>query len=328
MNNLQGPLTLIVIKKYYAYSGHRQISNGLRTSALFIVDMLCAEGFNAKLAEAVDGNSIDALVHQNKPARVILEAIWATPAKLEELIRLHPSVRWTVRVHSELPFLSNEGMAVEWLAAYMNLGVEVAFNSKQTARDFSLLGQTAYLPNYYPLTERLPYRERYKGHLDVGCFGAIRPLKNQLTQAFAAVRYAESIRKPLVFHMNGSRVEQEGSNNLKNIEALMKAAGQSLILHPWLEHREFCDLLGSMDICLQVSLSETFCIVAADAVNACVSLVGSDAIPWLPKISRARADSVESICVAMAQDTIAGNHCALAEYIYQSVRDWNKWMEN
>lgn len=322
------PLTLFILKKFYDYGGRNQISNGLRNSCMFIVDLLNTEGYWAELVEAIDGNCIDRIVTQFKPARVVIEAIWVTPDKMAQLIRLHPSIEWTVRVHSELPFLANEGTAVEYLFAYLALGVEVAFNSEHTANDFRPFGDVAHLPNYYPLlTPRPPLPE--SDTLNIGCFGAIRPLKNQLIQAFAAIRFAQEIGKPLVFHMNGSRVEQSGNNVLKNIKALFAATGQTLVLHPWLSHEDFLVLIRQMDMCLAVSLSESFCIVAADAVGLGVPLIGSDAIHWLHKWSRAKVDSAESVCAAMQRvdpSTARKNYKSLDLYLKMAVAAWNAWV--
>jgi hypothetical protein len=163
----------------------------------------------------------------------------------------------------------------------------------------------------------------------VGCFGAIRPLKNQLIQAFAAIRFAQRKKKKLVFHMNGSRIEQNGSSNLKNIQALFAATGETLELHPWMEHEEFLELVASMDICLQVSLSESFNITSADAVSMGVPLVGSEAISWLPERSQADVNSAESICEAMGREgaiTVTMNHYALKSYLAHTVKAWNRWV--
>lgn len=329
MQNHHHPLILFIIKKFYCY-GHGNnvhVSNGLRTSAMFCVELLLREGFRAKLVEAIDGNCIDRLVTEHQPTKVILEAIWVTPSKLAELKRLHPRIKWTVRVHSELPFLANEGMGIAWLSAYLKMGVEVAFNSHQTVDDFSVIGKTSYLPNFYPL-RRSRHRKPSGHRLDIGCFGAIRPLKNQLIQAFAAVRFAQEHGKRLVFHMNGARIEQSGMNNLLSIKALMAETGQELVLWPWLPHEEFLELIATMDICLQVSMSETFNIVSADAVSIGVPLVGSDAISWLPKRSRARVDSAEDIAAAMSRADEAAvimNHDALETYLERTVRRWYEW---
>ena len=251
-----------------------------------------------------------------------------TPTKMAELQKLWPKVKWTVRVHSEIPFLSNEGNAIAWIAAYWSQGVEVAFNSDETALDFGILECVSFLPNFYPLRKPRPSRPS-SDCLNVGCFGAIRPLKNQLIQAFAAIQYAKEIGRRLVFHMNGSRIEQNGSNNLKNISALLEATGQTLELHPWLTHDEFLELISEMDLCLQVSLSESFNITSADAVSMGVPLVGSDAIEWLPKRSRSKVNSAWSIVQAMklADSTaVIMNHAALEKYVEDSVKIWNKWI--
>ena len=322
------PLSLFIIKKSSDYGGPHAMSSGLRNSVEFIVNMLLMEGRRAKLVIAVDGNSIDALVAQSKPANVVIEAIWVTPAKMAELQRLHPKVKWTVRVHSEIPFLAAEGNAVAWIAEYMKMGIEVAFNSQATAQDFSLLGCVGYLPNYYPLRKPRP-QVTPSSTLNVGCFGAIRPLKNQLIQAFAAVMFAKSKNKQLVFHINGSRVEQNGANNLKNIRALCDAAKATLVEHPWLDHEQFLELLAEMDVCLQVSYSESFCIVASDAVSMGVPLVGSDAISWLPERSTAEVNSVQSIVAAMGRANATGvemNHAALRAYLKKALDAWNRWV--
>lgn len=329
-------MILFIIKRHGAYGdyggyGGHPISNGLRKSAQFVVDLLNRLGYSALLVDAVDGNSIDRLISIHRPARVVLEAIWVTPAKLAELQRLWPKVRWTVRVHSEIPFLAQEGMAVAWLVAYRKLGVELAFNSDHTAQDFGLLDPAAiYLPNYYPLGRPAPRLTGYSClPLHIGCFGAIRPLKNQLIQAFAAIQFGRQQRRGLCFHMNGSRIEQNGSNNLKNISALFGATPDArLILHPWMDHAEFLELVWGMDLCMQVSLSESFCITAADAVGLNVPLVGSSAIRWLPRYSRADRSSVDSIVRVMSRAgkvSAALNRRALAHYLRRSSALWNLW---
>lgn len=322
------PLTLFVVKKFHDYDGNKQFSGGLRSSTIFVVDMLLREGHRAKLVDAIDGNCLDRLVTENRPTRVIIEAIWITPVKMQELRKLHPGIKWTVRIHSELSFLANEGMALEWICEYQKIGVEISFNSAQTVDDFQVLGKSAYLPNYYPLRKPRPVKPVCET-IDIGCFGAIRPLKNQLIQDFAAVRYAKHIGKKLVLHMNGTRSEQGGENNLKNIQALIKHSGEELKLHPWLPHDDFLELVAGMDICLQVSLSESFNITSSDSVSMGIPLIGSEAISWLPEHSQARVDSAEDIFQKMLQadkTTVAMNHAALNSYLRNTVVAWNRWL--
>ena len=73
---------------------------------------------------------------------------------MQELIKLHPKVKWVIRVHSEIPFLANEGNSVGWLYQYTKLGVTVSFNSTKACADFAALAHSIYLPNFYPLHKR------------------------------------------------------------------------------------------------------------------------------------------------------------------------------
>lgn len=322
-------MILFILKRFYDYNsgyGH-QVSNGLKTSALFVVDLLRLEGFKAKLVEAIDGNCIDRLVTENKPRIVVLEAVWVTPDKLRELRKLHPKVRFVVRIHSETPFLANEGMVVKWLKEYTEIGVEVSFNSLVTRQDFEVIFPSIYLPNYYPV-RKIRHRERSGDVVDVGCFGAIRPLKNQLIQCLAAIRFAKHTGRRLRFHMNGTRAEQGGNENLKNITSAMNAAGEELVLHPWLDLEEFLDLVGEMDYCMQVSLSESFNLTAANAVSMGVPLIGSSAIRWLPKRSQAPVDNSIGIAEKLEQadrTTVVMNHAALESYLSDARVVWERF---
>src|SRR4029077_3139132 len=238
-------------------------------SCRFIVDMLRHEGISAKIAVVMDNNDIDREVTQYQADVVVIEALWVVPEKFDILKVLHPNVTWIVRLHSDLPFLASDGIAFNWIAGYIQRGVFVALNKDRTARDISaLFGDSPYvlfLPNFYKI-EHVCFGSVDYHNLHIGCFGAIRPLKNQLTQAVAAIEYANAAGRRLQFHMNGTRQEQGGTAALKNIIALFDNSSHELVLHPWLEHRDFLKLMSKMDLAMCDSFSETFCIVAADAV--------------------------------------------------------------
>jgi len=262
-------------------------SSGLLNSAGFVVDMLNRNGIDSKLVDVVDNNCIDREVTQYKPTHVIIEALWVVPEKFKILTKLHPKVKWIIRLHSNIPFLSNEGIAFKWLSEYIKYkNVYLGSNTRQTvdALEEMLNTKVFYLPNYYTIKER-KHKDSNSRFLDIGCFGAIRPLKNQLIQAVAAIEYANENDKILRFHMNGDRIEGRGEPVLENIKALFAANPKhELILHPWLNHKEFLDLVSKMDLGMQVSFSETFNIVAADFVNCNVPVVVSPEIEWVSAI--------------------------------------------
>lgn len=83
-----------------------------------------------------------------------------------------------------------------------------------------------------------------RGAIDIGCFGAVRPLKNQLMQAIAAISFARSRGLHLRFHMNGTRIEG-GGPVLKNITAMFaRSPDAELVLHPWFDHRSLPGWFG------------------------------------------------------------------------------------
>lgn len=268
-------------------------SSGLLNSARQVEEMLIDRGIEAKLVQVVDNNSIDKEVHQYKPTDVIIEALWVVPEKFEILQKLHPNVRWIIRLHSETPFMAMEGIAMEWILKYAkHKNVYVAVNSIREYEDLKAVFSTVkeyklmYLPNYYDYKKnfiKTDLVEKDHHWLDVGCFGAIRPLKNQLLQAIAAIKFAKEQHKNLRFHINGSRVENKGDNVLKNIRALFAGIDTDkyqLVEHGWLEPREFRELCATMDLGMQVSFSETFNIVSADMVAQNVPIVVSNEVLW------------------------------------------------
>lgn len=153
------------------------------------------------------------------------------------------------------------------------------------------------MPQLYPQVNI--DRNRADGVLDVGCFGAIRPLKNTLIQAVAAIRFAHERGQHLRFHVNGDRLEQSGNQVLKNVEALFAATSHELVKHPWMPHDHFIGVVRQMDLGLQVSLSESFNIVVADFVSSGVPIIVSPDVDWMPRYLTANPNSTDSIVNAM-----------------------------
>jgi len=283
-------------------------SYGLLNSCRFLCNALHRLGVNAKLVEVIDNNSIDREVTLYKPTHVFIEALWVVPEKFDILIPLHKKVQWYVRLHSNTPFIANEGVAIDWIRKYALLQKKysqfhIAPNSIKMVTDLnqSLGIDTMYAPNIYiPENgtkgdiDAIDFKKS-NDFIDIGCFGAIRPLKNQLIQAMAALAFAKENGKKLRFHINGSRIEQKGDNVYKNIVALFEGTEHQLIEHGWMSHNTFVDLIRKMDYGLQVSFSETFNIVAADFVYNNVPIVGSEEIEWMNSLYQANPTDINSI---------------------------------
>lgn len=334
--------TLFICKSRHTVTTQPTYSNGDMSSGLFnsavnVVSMLNDEGIPSQLVTVGDNNDIDREVTKHKPTHVFIEALWVVPDKFEVLRRLHPTVTWIVRIHSETPFLANEGMAFEWLFRLIKIpNVFIAFNSNYTYHEFLKMITKGHdhvlcLPNYYEGSKTSLTNINTKPDvLDIGCFGAIRPMKNQLIQAVAAISFANKQKKKLRFHVNGTRVEQKGDSVLKNIRSLFANYDQhELVEYHWMPHDKFVDVISSMDICMQVSLSETFNIVTADAVINDVPVVVSNEIDWICSVFQAKPTLAKSIVFRLWVTYILGgfglhaiNKWKLRQYNKQAKREW------
>jgi hypothetical protein len=318
---------------YGNYSQYVKFSSGLFNSAKFVSDMLVAEGNDSTVLEVVDGNGIDKAVTTHKPKIVFIEALWVEPAKLKELMELHKEVKWVVRIHSNTPFIANEGIAMDWCLKYLRYGVIIAPNSRNSVKELKTVchintGNIIYLPNYYVINfmKTFPTDSDPKT-LDVGCFGAIRPLKNQLIQAMAAIEYAKTSNLNLNFHVNTGRIENNGNNVLKNIRLLFENLDDKykLVEHDWLNHSDFLTLIHQMDVGLQVSFSETFNIVTADFVSQNVPIVVSKEIEWASSLIQANPTNVHDIVKKMHR---AINYEKITKLNSHNLKNWNKQSKN
>lgn len=326
-----------------SYSKSYQIATGMYNSAKFVVDELEAAGREVRLAVVIDNNDIDRVVTEYKPTDVFIEGLWVVPSKFDELFKYerHRIIKWHVRIHSEIPFISSEGSSMEWIPEYLKRGISVSPNAPRAHEQIRWLASTVlgskeeaerlvpYLPNCYPTdfskypAKALPVEGEY---IDIACFGAFRPMKNHLQQTFVALRYAESIGKKLRFHVNG-RVDQAGAQPMKNVTNLLKAAGAELIVHDWEDRETFLQSLQDIDLLLQVSISETFNIVAADATLVGTPILVSKEISWAyPTYAdpQSVADCLRKLTLIMNNKSffVNGNRAGLDIYASASRRRW------
>ena len=344
---------LFILKRRFDYdavkhSQHSTLSTGLYNSVSFVDQMLTNANFDSKLVVAVDNNQIDREVKLYQPTHVIIEALWVVPEKFDILCRLHPTVKWLVRLHSELPFIASEGIAMDWISEYARFpNVAIAVNAPRALEEvrvylqiaLSLTKQQAvekvpYLPNFYPQNYKVKKFAPPNGVINVGCFGAVRPLKNHLVQAVAAVRFADSHNLKCKFHINHNRLEMKGEpvlNNLKGMFQNLFDSGHELIGHDWRPRESFLDLCAEMDIGLQVSFSETFNIVASDLVSQGIPVVGSVEIPWTSKWFAADPTNSDDIMHKMSlamwlpQVNVWHNQQQLRKYTNRTIKIWSAY---
>lgn len=329
------------------FYGYFRKYSGLFISARLVSRMLeNSLGINSTTVVAKDNNDIDRLVTEHKPTHCFIEAYWVVPEKFDVLAKLHPNVKWIIRIHSEIPFIAVEGMSMDWTLRYLDHpNITLAPNSPRIYDNIRRVllqkydakfvdSKLVYLPNYYDPEFDNDYVVGNKRHLDIGCFGSVRPLKNQLIQAIAAMAFADEIGLPLHFHINSNRVESHGDPVLRNLRQIFQQSKRhELVEHAWMPHGEFKKLIKTMEIGMQVSFTETFNIVTADFVTEGIPVVTSSEVWWLPAHVYADPNNTEDIIKKLKRvwtGRLFGlqklNVVGLRKYAHDSINRWDSYL--
>lgn len=337
---------LFIIKERKAYNTKTK-AYGLYNSCEFVARKMREEGHIANTVQVIDNNCIDKYVSLYKPTHCFIEALWVVPSKFEVLAKLHPKVKWIIRLHSMVPFLTSEGMAFEWLNEYMELrkkGIDISIscNNDKAYEDLKEIykNNISYTPNiYYPdhyiektINFNIPQNDK---EINIGCFGALRVLKNHSQQAIWAIEFANEIGKTLNFHINISEHEQkEAGPILRNLRAIFKNTKHKLVEHPWYNHTDFLGLVKKMDIGLQVSFTETFNITAADFVYLNIPIVVSTEIDFVQEQYRVNPTNKEEFLHALERAYYGAMHGAqydnfklLRNHNHKSTKTWLKLLQ-
>lgn len=331
---------LFIIKERNIY-GTKSVSYGLVNSCEFVANVLRENNIEVKVIQVIDNNDIDREVFNYKPTHCFIEALWVVPEKFKELSKLHPNVNWYVRLHSMIPFLATEGISFQWLNEYMDLRkqgikISIACNNKQVYDELSdLYKYVIYTPNMYKLNDEYFVNINAKSDIDaitgknilnVGSFGALRILKNHVQQAIWAINVANEIGKTLYFHINVTEHETgEGIPLLKNLKSLFQNTRHKLVEHGWMPHDDFLQLVKQMDFGMQLSFTETYCIVAADFVYCGIPIIVSEEINFINKKSTVNISYPDEVNKSMY---LCLNNSEIAKLNKQNLQLLNKSNED
>lgn len=241
--------------------------------------------------------------HQADPlTHVVISAPWLSAWDMAQLLIKFPQIKFVVLSHSNVGFLQADADGVWNLRKYINLAeyypnLRIGGNSEKFVNWLrnaygNVSSDFMYLPNLYPIS-LTPMRvwadkpAKCDQTIRIGAFGAVRPYKNFMTAAGAAIVIQRYMGVPVELHMSGG-------GEAGDVAAIEQLCGDvpyfKLIMHPWQYWDDFIRLVAQMDLLLQPSYTESFNMITADGIYVGVPSVVSPAIDWAPTLWKANSD--------------------------------------
>jgi hypothetical protein len=274
--------------------------------------------------------------HNKKLTHVVISAPWLSIHDLKSLLHNFPTIQFVILSHSNVGFLQADPYGVHLLREYQELSKSCPnFKVGGNSRKFVEWMEHAYgrdvvlLPNMYPIGD--PIEKKWDGvsPIKIGAFGAVRPEKNFMTAAAAAVALQSSLGVPVELHMSTGG---EGDRGLTSPAIDQMCFGKvRVIRHPWMFWDGFIQLVASMDLLIQVSYTESFNMITADGISVGVPSVVSPAIYWAPNSWKADSDNVMDV-VKVGRQLLLNAEIrnlgveALTSHNEESMKHWERYL--
>lgn len=343
------PRLVIAYKNFAANRGLSHI--GLGVSAMqnaralrqlgYIVEVwpiLSSVDLATKLAE---DRELSKHAHHISVSHVVISAPWIPTLQMSAIVNRYTDIEFCVVSHSNIGFLQADPQAIEVLRSGSELEQAASnFHIAANSEKFKIWWVSTYgsrmllLENMYPF-DSVRHKPRWdSGRLRIGCFCAIRPYKNVLTAAAAALEVSVRLRvSDLEFHVCGGRVEGGGNTIMNAMNQMYNNVPRArIVVDNWSSWPSFLNTVGSMDLLLQPSYTESFNMVTADGISRGVPSVIGDAIDWAPDNWTAKTDSASDIAnkaIALLHDPGAIHEGieALTEHNNCGLRNWERFLQ-
>lgn len=333
---------LIVYKNFKHF--HNVSHIGLGICAINNCKMLNQMGIRCQIYPAASSDEIgEKLASMNpKPTHVVIQALWVPTEVMAQLSMAYPDTQFAAVCHSNVGFLQAEPRAITLFKEYLALEREtVNFHASGNSLRFCRSVEEAftepcsYLPNMYWLHHKHGEPKRVwrdiGGTLRIGIFGAPRIQKNILSGVMASIEIASNTGAYTEIYISSGR-EDGGAQRANAIRQGAKnlVAGLpnvKLIEAPWATWTQFIKLVGSMNLLVQASYSESFNIVTADGAAEGIPSVVSSAITWAPDSWKADTDDASDIArvgCGILNDPMAATHgfSALKRHNHKGQQAW------
>ena len=271
---------------------------GLNVAGYTTAKYLRSKGINAQAFAVRHNIDVVQTIEKYRFTHVVISAPWLTLFDLKSLVTAFPDIKFAVLSHSNIGFLQADPNAIELFRKYAEFAdtvdnFTVGGNNKPFVEWFkSVYNENCILlPNLYPVQRRLA--KVWDGtYLKIGAFGAIRPEKNFMTAAAAAMVIHSLLKVPMELHMSTGG-DGCKSTTLPAIEEMVKdVEGVKLVRHEWQHWDSFIQLIAEMDLLIQISYTESFNMITADGISVGVPSVVSEVIRWCPDDWKADTDDV------------------------------------
>ena len=295
-----------IVLAYKNFAANKNISHiGLGVAAINTAKVLTRAHIKTSVWPIVSAADLAIQLKKTRIDHVIISAPWISAQELYGLSTEFHDTQFTVCCHSNVGFLQADRNGVKLLRDTMDvqqstMNVHLAGNTIRFSEfiEHAFGAKCAFLPNLYYLDDapQAPYRPFVAGTLKIGAFGAVRPLKNLMSSAAAALEIARKLQVPLELWISEGRAEGGGEVSLNSVKEMVAGLpGVSLKFNGWQTWPEFRRTVGSMDLLLQPSYTESFNMVTADGVAEGVPSVVSPAIDWAPESWQADPDDTLEI---------------------------------
>ncbi len=326
---------------YKNFAAHAGISHiGLGVAALKNAEYLNARGYDAIVIAAKHNVDVVDAIRKHDLTHVVISAPWLSALDVDTMVRHFSNVKFGIIAHSNIGFLQADPGALSLLRKYVLIANEVpnlfvGGNSFIFADWFSEVYDSDFLllPNLYEVYEH-EHEPVHRDVIRIGTFGAIRPQKNVMTAAAAAMLLSSQMCRPVEFNVSTGREDGGGGVILNAIRQMMiHVPGVELVERHWSNWLEFKRTIRSMDILFQMSYTESFNMVTADGVSEGIPSVTSDAIVWVPDSWKAHADNVFSVADVAAHlldnrdHEVSKGRKALREHNDKGFTFWKEFLQ-
>lgn len=336
-----------VLLCYKNFSKDNSVSHaGLGITALYTSRTLIANGVSAQPLPIYGTDDLTAYIASQENAKypvthVLIMAQFLTTRNIALMVRKFPHIQFGVKCHSNVAFLQAEPPAIHLIREAIDLetgstNFKFCSNNARLCEALKhMYGRpVTYLPNlYYTHGSEPVHRPLYNGGtLRIGCFGSLRIYKNFSTAVAAGIQLVNDLKVHGEIWINSGRTDGGGNVVYQTALAWTKNLPNVTLkeLH-WATWPEFKRVVGSMNVLMQPSFTETFNNVSADGISEGTCSVVGPSIEWVPNSWKAEPDDsgdVSRTAMRLLHDPYAARegYASLVKYVKLGLPYWHEFL--